>query len=399
MAWTFNLGYFAVFASAASLSYTVAAAQTYIFDDFCCGEYRVGILNLSFEGEAVTGILRPLEGAAGAEVEVFGENYAQGMLSLRLPTRQNRTEYIHFQKRIDERYIRWEAPNGSPSFYRFRNSDFSEATRTLYVESCGPEYGALEVRSNSLSVQDLVTASGGILAEEDFLEIETGRFWVVVEVGSEVYLTKRLRAHAGVDFVNLPSADCGGAESSYFVIDRSLISRGPELDAQMYLQFLRSSVEEFLSRRPQYSSFQSSIQQRGATRSAIPPHALQNRISIIAPSFATREWGRTWDRFELSFATADIPGLASNEVGIVVYAERLFTGDANARPGSPPPRTEFISNQLHFDDEATIAVLFASFVSRAFGGRCAVYGEGMFEMSYEEVDRVEYLTGLCNARD
>ncbi|KMW60486.1 hypothetical protein AIOL_000642 [Candidatus Rhodobacter oscarellae] len=379
-----------LFSMSSSLS-----ANEYIFS-YAKDGYSYSIINLRFEGSSVQGGISPLLGVSGSTFNVAGENYAQGKLRLVVFDGDTPVFQGEFRKEINGGKISWvSTTKPGVEFYRWRGRQLSEATKTVYQHSCGALYGALEAYGDDLTVSKLTDAIPGLDAMS--VQLRDGSYAEIsVPIGTEAYVVQRLREVDEVSHANLWGGGCGGGEVSYFTIPKKLISASQgELDGQKFARFIRNSVGAFLDRTPEHKGYSNKIQQREVRRSVLPPFPLQNRVSIVAASSASREYGNSWDRFDLFFTTADLPGLSDEEVAIVLWAEKLFTGNARVRDGVEPPRREFIDVELNYDDEATVAVLFASFVSSQVGGRCEVDSEGIFESFYDDQGRYEYLWHLC----
>ncbi|MEO1554873.1 MAG: hypothetical protein AAFS01_00460 [Pseudomonadota bacterium] len=374
------------------LSSSMVAANEYLIN-ISLGRYEKALISLNSNQPEISGEIMPLAFVDGSTFAIGGTRISENKIALKFPFETRKGREVVFTRNVSQDRTTWTSGGSNPiKFFRPIHGTLSDVAKALYKVNCGPYYGAFDGHSDIVYTPLEFASFIPSVSASDVSTNERGWFRVDVSVGTELYVIEKIRKIPGVTYANLLDGGCGFGEASFFTTSKTAISSSGELDAAKFSQFLRSKTEEFLSRNKEYSEFQRIVQQQAVSRAAAPPFPLFNRITVIAPSGVTRENGNTWDRFDISFNTADLPGLSDQEIGIIVWVERLHTGTGAAKPNRNPPRVEYIGNQLDYVDEGIVATLFSHFASSQSNGYCVTEVDTpdpkIYELCRENVDKL-----------
>jgi hypothetical protein len=384
-----------------------ASTSTYLIGGLEYSPYQRAILELRIHDGRADGRLLPLLGDKTPPVNVEGTNPSPGRLPLRFSLPSGTLE-LSFEKAATNHLINWKAgdENHEIRFYRMRNGEFSEASKTIAQETCGPQYRSLGVefvegaseqnldgalaqipqlaqlqvtfhRGERKRSMTLLEALKSTFRERDDLDEK----YFDVPIGMESYVVKALREHDKVfKWVNLANGDCGGAEVSYFVIRKDFLFIRDQISREKFQSYIDTRIREFASKDQQGRNWQFRLAEPRLTVKDLPVPVLNFKLIVYAASEVTRRKGGEWDLFTVNFSPGPVPDTTSNEYSVVVEVERLKSvrkGGSNS-----PPDESYFRLQRSEDDEGVVTTAMTSFFSRRDGGWCVYDREGYERTRY-----------------
>ena len=365
--------------------------------------YPGALIALTISDGAVTGQLRPLLGDNTPPVVVNGTNLKDGIIELTFHLPSGSKKYT-FTKRINGQKIGWYNEREGLSFYRDADSPLSDAALTLSDHECGAAYRSLELqfkpgitsaRIESFLATDRDASALPVAYDvgsdkrdrpvrkttdlgtrlKQGLKDPNERFLVHAPVGVEPYLAKLLRKSGLFASVDLDSGGCGGAERSYFVVNRGLLFDGNGFSQPKFEQYVATRLQDFASRDERGNTWQFRLGQPRVTRINVPPYPSSYRIRLYTASEITRRVPGWWDAFSLSLEPGELIDTKNTEYAVVVTVERLKASKKSSG-NSNPPDDSYFSKELSDSDEAEVTAAISRYFSRRDGGWCVFDQEG-----------------------
>jgi hypothetical protein len=365
--------------------------------------YPDGLLALTISDGTVTGQLRPLLGDNTPPVTVNGTNPKDGIIELTFSLPSGPKKYT-FSKRIQGQRITWNMEREGLSFYRYMASSLSDAALTLSDHECGAAYKSLEAefkpgvtiaRLESFLATDRdvsalpVAYDAGSDARDrpvrkttdlgsrlkQGLKATSEAFLFHAPVGVEPYIVKWLRQSGLFKKADLDSGGCGGADRSYFVVNRGLLFDGNGFSQPKFEQYIATRLQEFASKDERGNMWQFRLGQPRVSRINVPPYPSSYRLRMYTASEITRHVPGWWDAFSVSFEPGELLDTKNTEYAVVVTVERLKASKKS--PGnSTPPDDAYFSKELSDSDEAEVTAAISRYFSRRDGGWCVFDREG-----------------------
>jgi hypothetical protein len=415
----------------AALLTTPARAAVYLLQGLGYSEYDYAQLIIDLKDGPVAGEVRPLRGDLTPSVKVTGANTAPGVLNLtfHLPS-GSRT--ARFKKSTEKDEIRWEAAGKENELYFYRRStrEFSDYALTLTNSSCGPFYKNLEVRFNKTTtlakVNEFINANpelgklrvvsyvdalleiakqdkikeGEVPSRAGSLSDDLRKRWrlqvqempranenlrsyysenvgdLEVSIGSELYFTEKARQSGLFEYVNLARGGCGGAERSFFAIDRGLLFDSDRFSKVKFQSFVESGLSSFAQQDRNGRKWNFRLAQQTLSPLVVPPYSSSYRVKVYVASEISRGTTGEWDTFFVNFEPTELPLTDKKEYGIVVTVERLKANKRSSGSDRPPDESYF-KRELSYENEAQVTTRIDFFFSRrTSGGWCHFETEG-----------------------
>jgi len=365
--------------------------------------YPDALLTLTISDGAATGQLRPLLGDNTPTVAVNGTNPKDGILELTFSLPSGAKKYT-FTKRIKGQQIGWYMETEGVSFYRYTDSPLSDAALTLSEHECGAAYKSLEAEfkrgvtiaglesflatDRDVSALPVAYDAGSDARDRPVrkttdlgsrlkqgLKGKSEPFLFHAPAGVEPYLAKWLRKSGLFVKVDLDSGGCGGADRSYFVVNRGLLFDGNGFSQPKFEQYVATRLQEFASKDDRGTTWPFRLGQPRVTRINVPPYPSSYRIRMYTASEVTRRVPGWWDAFSVSLEPGELIDTKNTDYAVVVTVERLKASKKS--PGnSNPPDDAYFTKELSEPDEAEVTVAISRYFSRRDGGWCVFDQEG-----------------------
>lgn len=372
------------------------------------------VATMTFDGPDVRLTVRPLEGYPNEPFVVFGTNDREGEIIFSWPARNGRpAQERTFTKSLTDSKIYWHSTEGTDYISRPRLGRMSRAAAILsHPWGCGTPYGGVQIvtRANAdlTAINDVLMEGwldSPLVADDRYpiyahyvqgKEIDNSRYAIYgigVPIGTEAQLAIRLRVLPEILYADLADGGgCGGAEIGYLVVPAAGLAADQTIDAMRFARAMERGLTRYLSQ----GIATSNVEMIDLRRSILEPFPPMVKFRIKTPSQMSRQIGDTWDSFELiAHTTFALPELTEDEIGIVLWAERLKTGTRQVRPGIEAPRDEYIDEELTAFDEAVVAYLMAKSIATELLGRCEFFLD-IYSTSRADMDRIDALPQSCS---
>jgi len=392
-----------------------ALAETlYKFRGDNASPYPWAVLAITIADGAVSGQLRPLLGDGTPPVAVSGTNSTEGVLELTMGFPSGQKQYV-FKKSIKDSQIEWRTAEDKEYFFRYFDTPLSEPALTFSQHECGAMYKTLEIKFSANATAEQLEAFLARAPEVSSLPVAYSRLDekkqtytqisqslaatlregfkarakpeptnLNAPVGAEMYVVQKLRRSGVIAMADLDSGGCGGADRSYFVVDRRFFFDSGSFSQAKFEQFIDERLKGFAQTDKQKKSWGYRLGQRKVTRVNVPPYPSSYRIKMYVASEITRQVPGWWDSFSASFEAGELIDTKQSEYAVVVTIERLKTSKRSWGSETPPDDNYFTKDLSEFD-EAEVTAALSKYLSERDGGRCVFDTEGYEREKHKSV--------------
>jgi hypothetical protein len=394
--------------------YPAVAETLYKYRGDNSSPYPWAVLAITITNGAVSGQLRPLLGDDTPPVAVSGTNSTEGVLELTIGFPSGQKKYV-FKKSINDNQIEWRTAEGEASFFRYFDTPLSEPALTLSQHECGAMYKTLEIKFSANATAEQLEAFLAQAPEVSSLPVVYTRWSdknetfkqvsqslgaslreglkarakpeptsVNTPVGAETYIVQRLRRSGVIAMADLDSGGCGGADRSYFVVDRQFFFDSGSFSQPKFEQYIDERLKGVAQTDKQNLSWRYRLGQRKVTRVNVPPYPSSYRIKMYVASEITRQVSGWWDSFSASFEAGELIDTKQSEYAVIVTVERLKASKRSWGSKMPPDDNYFTQDLSEFD-EAEVTAALSKYLSERDGGRCVFDTEGYEKEKHKAV--------------